>query len=169
MELLVACGMLTTMVAIAVPQYSALSVQMRTNAAATYLLGDLNFARAMALRTGVPHYVVVNGGAGVNYQVRRSAAPPAIQPATDPVVRSAQLGSRLPGVVFSLNGATADPYGTGATAPTPTGQLVFDARGLPSSAASYFIASSGGDTSRVVSVTAAGRVRLWAGSGGTWR
>jgi hypothetical protein len=71
--------------------------------------------------------------------------------------------------VFSLNGATADPYGGAATTPTPPSPFVFNARGLPMSGATFFLASSNGQNSHAVSVTGAGRVRLWTRSGGTWR
>jgi len=168
METLVVTTILLVLTGIAVPQYSALATQMRASAAATQLLGDLNFARAMSVRTGVPHYISVSGGTGVNYQVQRSAAPPAIAPATDPVVRNEQLGATLRNIVFSLAGAAADPYGNAASAPTPTGQVAFDIRGLPSQAATYFIASSDNKNSYAISVTGAGRARLWTKTGGTW-
>ncbi len=169
MELLVSCSMFAILAAIAVPQYSGVARQMRTGAASSQLLADLSFARQMAMRTGVPHYIQVGPGSGVDYAIQREAAPPAVAPGTDPVVRRAQLGSRLPGVSFDLAGASADPYGGAATTPTPTGAVVFDARGLPSSAATFFIASSDGATSHAVSVTGAGRVRLWSRSNGAWR
>jgi hypothetical protein len=141
---------------------------MRTSGAATQLLSDLNFAREMAQRTGVPHYVDATGGS-LNYTVKRAAAPPAIQPGTDPVVRQPRLGDRLPGVGFSLNGATADPYGTAVTTPAPTGPLVFNARGLPSTPAAFFVASTDGKYTHSVSVTGAGRIRVFTRTGATWR
>jgi hypothetical protein len=142
---------------------------MRTSAAATHVLADLNFAREMAQRTGVPHYVDVAAGTGVNYSIKREAVPPAVQPAADPVVRQQSLGSRLSGVNFSLNGASADPYGTAATAPTPPGRVIFNARGLPVTPGSYFVASSDGKYSYVISVTGAGRIRLFTKDGSGWR
>lgn len=169
MEVLVASGMFAVLAALAVPQYTAIAQQMRTSAASTQILADLHYAREMAQRTGVPHYVEVTGGTGVNYRIKRSAVPPAIQPATDPVARSSPLGSRLKDVNFSLNGATADPYGTAVTAATPTAPLVFNARGLPSAPASYFVTSADGRTAHVVSITGAGRVRLWTMGAGGWR
>ena len=168
METLVVTTIMLVLTGIAVPQYSALATKMRASSAATQLLGDINYARVMSVRTGVPHYITVTGGAGVNYRIQRSAAPPAIVPGTDPVVRNEQLGNSLKNVVFSLAGATADPYGNAAGAATPAGQLSFDIRGLPSQAATYFIASADNRNSYAVSITGAGRARLWTKSGGTW-
>ena len=169
MELMVVTSIFGILAAVAVPQYSALSLQMRTGAASAQLLSDLNFARVMAQRTGVPHYVYVNPGTGVNYQVKREAAPPLVQPTTDPVVRSSQLGNRLVGVRFNTNGEGTDPYGNAVTGPTPTAPIVFTPRGLPSSAGSYFVSSSDGRNLQVVSLTGAGRARLWTRTGGGWR
>jgi Tfp pilus assembly protein FimT len=169
MEVLVACSMIGILAAIAVPQYNAVALQMRTSAAATHLLSDLNFAREMAQRTGVPHYVDIPSGSGVNYTVKRFQNGAAAPQASDPVVRNQQLGNRLPGVTFSLNGATQDPYGTAVTTPTPPGRIVFSARGLPSAAGAYFVASSDGHYSHAVSVTGAGRIRLFSRTGTTWR
>ena len=169
MEVLVACGMFAILAAIAVPQYSAVALQMRTSAAATQLFSDLTFAREMAQRTGVPHYIDVGAGSSVNYTVKRSAVPPAIVPATDPVVRRRSGAQKLPGVTFSLNGASADPYGNAVTTPTPTGQLVFSARGLPVTPGAYFVSSTNGAYSHAVAVTGAGRIRLFSKTGSTWR
>ena len=111
---------------------------------------------------------VVTGGAGVNYRVQREAAPPAIVPGTDPVVRNEQLGTSLKNVQFSLAGAATDPYGNPASAATPVGQIAFDLRGLPSQAGTYFIATSDNQNSYAVTITGAGRARIWKKTGGSW-
>ena len=117
----------------------------------------------------MPHYVDVDtASSGVNYRVKREAAPPTMAPSTDPVVRASLLAGRLRGVRFALNGATSDPYGLAISAAAPS-RVVFDARGLPTSAAAFFLASEDGATRKVVSVTATGRVRTWTSSGNTWQ
>ena len=98
----------------------------------------------------------------------KAANPAAIQPASDPVVRNSLLGARIKGVRFTLNGATADPYGGAVSAATP-GRVVFDARGLPSTSGAFFLASDDGKVARAVSVTGAGRVRVWSRIGSTWQ
>lgn len=169
LELMVVCGLFSVLGAIAVPQYSALAMQMRVSSASTQLLSDLSWAREMSMRTGVPHYLDVDSTrSGVNYRVRRTAVPGLVQATTDPVVRSALLGTRLAGVRFALNGATADPYGGAVSGPTP-GRVVFDARGLPSSSGAFFLASDDGLVAKAISVTGAGRVRVWTRSGGGWK
>lgn len=161
MEMMVVTGLITILAAMAAPRYAAIALQMRTSAAASRILADLAFARAMAVRTGVHHYLNVSGGAGISYTVRRAANPPNIDPSTDPVVRTVDLSDKLPGVNFDLNGAGTDPYGNSVQAPTPGAPLVFDPRGLPTAAGTFFLASDDGHTSFAISVNGSGRTRLW--------
>lgn len=169
LEMMVVCGLFSILGAIAVPQYSALAMQMRVSSASTQILSDLSWAREMSMRTGVPHYVDVDSTrTGVNYRVKRTAVSGVVQSATDPVVRNALMGNRLTGVSFALNGATADPYGGAVTGATP-GRVVFDARGLPSSSGAFFVASDDGRVAKAISVTGAGRVRVWTRSGSGWK
>jgi len=169
LELMVVCGLFSILGAIAVPQYGALAMQMRVSTASTQILSDLSWAREMSMRTGVPHYVDVDSTrSGVNYRVKRTAVPGVVQAATDPVVRTSLLGNRLAGVGFSLNGATADPYGGTVSGATP-GRVVFDARGLPSASGAFFVASDDGRVSKAISITGAGRVRVWTRSSGGWK
>ncbi|MEW6272530.1 MAG: GspH/FimT family pseudopilin, partial [Thermodesulfobacteriota bacterium] len=166
---MVVTRLIAILASVAVPQFSAVATQMRTQAVANQVLTDIQYARVMAQRTGVPHYIEVTGGAGVNYRVQRSAAPPAISPGTDPVVRSASLGATMQEVEFTMNGAATDCFGADATQATPSSQLVFNARGLPGGTASYFVGSSDGANSYVVSVTGAGRARLCRRVAGAWK
>jgi hypothetical protein len=142
---------------------------MRTGAASARVMSDLSYARVMSLRTGVPHYVSITAGSGVRYRVQRAGAPPAITPATDPVLRTINMSGSASDVVFSLNGASQDPYGGTVTTPTPAGPMVFNARGLPTSAGSYFLASVDGANTYAISVTGAGRMRIWRKKDATWR
>ena len=169
METMVVTSIIAILSAIAIPQWNAVARQMRTNTAATELLADVQFARVMSQRTGVPYYINVTGGSGVNYAVQRPQAPPAIAPGSDPTVRSVSLGSRMPDVVFSQNGTTTDCFGGAVGTATPAGQLVFNTRGLPNAATSYFIGSQDGENAYVISVTGAGRARLCHRVGGGWQ
>jgi len=165
METMVVTSIIAILTGIAVPQFAAIGTQMRTNTGANQVLTDIEYARVMAQRTGVAHYIETTGGTGVNYRVMRVAVPPEAGPQ---VVRTSSLGSKLPGVVFAQNGSTTDCFGTTATQATPTALLSFNARGLPSAATSYFVGSNDGTNSYVVSVSGAGRVRLCRNVGGTW-
>lgn len=167
-ELMIVTGIIVTFAGIAIPQYSALAGQMRTQAAAAQVLRDVNWARAMTQRTGVPHYLNVTGDPAMIYDVRRSASPPAIAPTTDPLLRRIDLTDKMPNVDFDLNGATLAPYGGSVTNATP-GQLVFDTRGLPLTPAAFFVASADGKTQYAISVTGAGRTRLWRRADGEWK
>ncbi len=167
-ELMVVCSIVAILAAIAVPHYVGVALQMRTQAASARVLGDVNFARLMSLRTGVPHYVNVTGDPDILYAVQRANDPTVIDPATDPVLRTIDLVAKMPGVRFDLAGETADPYGAGAVQATP-GQLVFDGRGLPAAPAAFFLASEDGANAFVISVTGAGRTRLWRRTQEGWR
>lgn len=169
METMVVTSIVAILSAIAIPQYGAVARQMRTSAAATELLSDLQFARNMSQRTGVPYYINVTGGTGVNYKVQRALNPPTIAPGTDPTVRTVELGARMPDVVFSQNGITVDCWGGSVGSATPSGQLVFNTRGLPNAAASYFVASQDGANAYVVTVSGAGKTRLCRRVGGGWK
>lgn len=169
METMVVTSLVAIFASIAIPRFSAIATQMRTHTVANQLLGDIEYARVMAQRTGVPHYINVTGGGGVNYRVQRAASPPAINPGTDPIVRSASLGTTMPEVEFRTNGAGTNCFGFDAGQPAPSGQLVFNARGLPNGTASYFIGSTDGTNTYNVAVTGAGRTRLCRRVGGAWK
>jgi Tfp pilus assembly protein FimT len=169
METMVVTTLIAILSAIAIPQYNALSTQMRTNAAATELLGDIQYARIMSQRTGVPHYLRTIAGSGVNYRVQRAQNPPAINPGSDPVVRNVTLGTKMPEVAFTKNGVGVDCFNMDAGSPTPPIELVFNTRGLPNISASYFVGSQDGKNTYVVSVTGAGRARLCRRVGGGWK
>lgn len=168
METMVVTTIIAIFTAIAIPQWNAVALQMQTNAVANQLLADIRYARVMSERTGVPHYVNVVVGSGVSYRIQRSAAPPAIAPATDPVIRSVSLGDKMPGVSFTRNGAPTDCFGMDAGSAIPGGPLVFNARGLPNGSVSYFVGSDDGTNTYVISVTGAGRARLCRRVGGGW-
>jgi len=169
METMVVTSIVAILSAIAIPQFNALSLQLQTGAAATELLQDLDYARTMSQRTGTAHYITVTGGAGVNYKVQRAVNPGAIAPGSDPTVRTVTLGTKMPHVVFAQNGVAVDCFGGSAGTATPSTQLVFNSRGLPAAAASYFVGSDDGKNTYVLSVTGAGRARLCRRVGAGWR
>jgi Tfp pilus assembly protein FimT len=166
MEVLVVTGMITVIAGIAVPQYQAMAVQMRASAAASRILSDLSYARSMAQRTGVVHYVSVTGDV---LQVQRVEPPATVPQAGDDVLRTFDLSAQMPGVSFDLNGAGQDPYGNPVTTATPTAATTFNARGLPGAGASYFIAADAGTAAYAISVNGSGRVRMWRRQDGGWQ
>jgi Tfp pilus assembly protein FimT len=168
MEMMVVTSLVAILAAIAIPQFSLISLQMRTNAAANELLDDIQYARVMSQRTGVPHYINPTGGTGVNYKVQRFAGA-TISPGSDPAVRTVTLGPKMPGVVFTQNGTTTDCFGGSVGTATPASQLVFNSRGLPVTASSYFVGSTDTRNEYVVTVTGAGRARLCHRVGGSWQ
>ena len=169
METMVVTSIVAILSAIAIPQFSALSVQMQTGSAANELLGDVEYARTMSQRTGTPYYITVTGGSGVNYKVQRAVSPLAIAPGTDPTVRTVTLGTKMPRVAFAQNGVAVDCFGSSRGTATPSTQLVFNTRGLPSASSAYFVGSDDGKNTYVVSVTGAGRARLCRRVGAGWR
>ena len=168
-EAMVVTSMMMILASIAVPQFSLISRQMHTSAATTQLLGNLQFARLQSLRTGVPHYVSTSAEGGIAYQIQRSATPPLIVPASDPIVRNIDLSDSMPHVEFSPNGAAAGPYGGEVAGSVPGQPLVFDARGLPTTTAAYYVRSSEGTFAYAISITGAGRTRVWRQAVGGWQ
>ena len=169
MEVLVATSMILILAGIAVPQYSQIARQMRASAAASELLGNLAFARAQSIRTGVRHYVSTSGDTGVSYRVQRVGASNAIIPEEDPVVRSIDHSASMPGVEFDLNGAVTGPYGNMVADPAPSTPIVFTARGMPLETGAYYVRTVEGTVAYAVSVTGAGRARLWRQTEGGWQ
>ena len=170
MELMVVLAMIAILSGIAVPQYSQLTSQMRSSAAATQLLGNVHWARTMSLRTGVPHYISTGAGGGVVYQVRRAAVPPAIDPDSDPMIRSVDLSQSMPGISFQTNGAASDPWGTPLAGAVPSTPLAFNARGLPSTSGTFVVSTADGAFGYAVAVTGVGRARVFRQNGaGGWQ
>ncbi len=169
MEVLVATSMILILAGIAVPQYSQIARQMRASAAASELLGNLAYARAQSIRTGVRHYVSTSGDAGVSYRVQRVGASNAILPDQDAVLRSIDHRDSMPGVEFDLNGAQTGPYGNVVAAAAPEEPIVFTARGMPVNTGAYYVRTSEGSVAFAVSVTGAGRARLWRQTDGGWQ
>jgi type IV fimbrial biogenesis protein FimT len=169
METMVVTSLIAILSAVAIPRFSAIRTQMRSSSAAGELLNDVQYARVMSQRTGVPYYINLTGGAGVNYKVQREANPPVVAPGSDPTVRTVTLGSKMPEIVFAQNGTTTDCFGGAAGSATPATQLVFNTRGLPNGATSYFIGSQDGTNAYVVSVTGAGRARVCHRVGASWK
>jgi len=169
METMVVTSLIAILSAIAIPRFSAIRTQMQTSSAAGELLNDVQYARVMSQRTGVPYYISLTGGSGVNYKVQRALNPPAIVPGSDPAVRTVTLGAKMPDVVFAQNGTTTDCFGGAASTATPVSALVFNTRGLPNGATSYFVGSQDGANAYVVSVTGAGRARVCHRVGGGWK
>ena len=91
MEVMVATSMILILAGIAVPQYSQIARQMRASAAASELLGNLAYARAQSIRTGVRHYVSTSEEEGVFYRVQRVGASNMIVPEEDPVLRRCRV------------------------------------------------------------------------------
>jgi len=169
MEAMVVTGMIVILAGIAVPQYSQIARQMRASAAASQLLGNLAYARAQSIRTGVRHYVSTSSEENIVYRVQRESIPNIPAPATDPVLRSIDLTGTMPGIEFDPNGAVAGPYGTAVTAGTPEEPLVFTSRGMPISTGSYYVRTVEGSVAYAVSVTGAGRTRLWRQTNAGWQ
>jgi Tfp pilus assembly protein FimT len=169
MEVMVVTGMIVILAGIAAPQYSQIARQMRASAAASQLLGNLAYALAQSIRTGVRHYVSTSGETGVSYRVQRVGTSNVITPEEDSVLRAIDLRGSMPGVEFDLNGADTGPYGNAVAGAAPTTPIVFTARGMPIETGAYYVRTSEGSVAYAVSVTGAGRARLWRQTEGGWQ
>ena len=167
-EIMVVTGMIMTLAGIAVPQFSRISTQMRTQAAAARVLNDLTWTRAMSLRTASVHYINVTVGSAIRYDVHRAVDAGALTPGSDPILRSIDLTAGMPDVDFTLNGATTGPYGGVVGGATP-GLFAFDSRGLPQGSGTFYVGSEDGSNSYAISITGTGRARLWRQHEGVWQ
>ena len=169
MEVMVATSMILILAGIAVPQYSQIARQMRASAAASELLGNLAYARAQSIRTGVRHYVSTSEEEGVFYRVQRVGASNMIVPDEDPVLRQIDHRTSMSGVEFDLNGAETGPYGNVVAVAAPEDPIVFSSRGMPMETGAYYVRTTEGSVAYAISVTGAGRARLWRQTDGGWQ
>lgn len=169
MEIMVVTGMIFILAGIAVPQYSQIARQMHVSAAASELLGNLAYARAQSIRTGVRHYVSTSPEAGVSYRVQRVGLDNLVAPEENPVLRAIDLSESMPSVQFNLNGADTGPYGDAVTQAAPVTPIVFTSRGIPVATGAYYVRTEEGSVAYAISVTGAGRARLWRQTEGGWQ
>ncbi len=163
-ELLTALSLFGVISAVAVSNFNAFMPSYRVRGAALEIAGDMNRARLAAIKEGRQYYYVPQ--AGTTYRISYANG------AGTTTLKTVDVATDYPQVRFGATGITADPYGTpGAPPAVPGAQIVFNSDGTVSSAAGVYVEStvSAGHVQHGVTVTAAGRIRVWHFNGSTWQ
>jgi prepilin-type N-terminal cleavage/methylation domain-containing protein len=162
-EVLVACALFGVLITVAATNFTAMRPAFDTRGAALLVAGDLNQARMAAIQEGrVYDYFPTTGG----YQIRRDDGAGSRE-----VVKTRVLSNEYPHVSFGHTGIGNDPYLTAIASSAPTGTITFDSNGTVRNPAGMFL-EAGGSADRVqraVTLSAAGRVRVWKYGDGGWQ
>ncbi len=163
-ELLTTISLIGIMTAVAATNFNAMGPRFQARAAALMIAGDLNQARMSAIKEGrVWEYVPVSGG----YRIQRDDGA-----GGRVTIRTRSLFAEYPHVQFGHSSITQDPYG-GALGggSVPTGTITFQSNGTVQNPAGVFVQAQSGArlAQQAVTLSAAGRVRVWKWSGSAWK
>jgi Tfp pilus assembly protein FimT len=163
-EVLTAIGLMSILTAVAATNFSAMTPGFRARGAALLIAGDLNQARMNAVKESrVYEYFPISGG----YRIRRDDGLGGRE-----VVKEVVIANEYPHVQFGKAGIDEDPYGadvSGAAA-APVGPITFHSNGTVQDPAGVFVEATGGDepVQQVVTLSSAGRVRVWKHNESGW-
>jgi prepilin-type N-terminal cleavage/methylation domain-containing protein len=161
-EVLTAVSLMSILTAVAATNFTAMVPGFRTRGAALLIAGDVNQARMAAVKEGrVYEYFPIAGG----YRIRRDDGAGGRE-----LVKEVVIANAYPHVDFGHSGIAADPYAVNIASSVPTTAITFQSNGTVQNAAGVFLEaeSSEGPVQQAVTLSAAGRVRVWKYSGGTW-
>lgn len=163
-EVLTAVSLLGIVTAVAATNFTAMRPAFRTRGAALAIAGDLNQARMSAIKEArVYEYLPVSGG----YQIRRDDGA-----GGRVVVKSVVLANSFPHVAFSYSAVTnqKDPYNADIASANAAATITFHSNGTIQNATGVFVAASDSEEpiQQAVTLSAAGRVRVWKYSDGEW-
>jgi prepilin-type N-terminal cleavage/methylation domain-containing protein len=161
-EVLVAASMIGIVTLVAATNFRAQIPTFRARGAAMAIAGDINQARLSAVKEGVQYLYVPD--AGTTYRVERSDGLGGTE-----VLKTVDIAAEFPGVSFATS-AAKDPYGNDGPAPVPGVSMIFHSNGTVQNAAGVFVQADTGEgtAEHAVTVTAAGRVRVWRYDGESW-
>jgi len=162
-EVLTAVSLLGVMTAVAATNFAAMRPTFETRGAALLVAGDLNQARMSAVKEGrVYEYLPTSGG----YQIRRDDGVGGRE-----LVKTRVIANEYSHVAFGHGTAPADPYAAAIADDAPNATMTFQSNGTVQNAAGVFLQAEMGDevVVQAVTLTAAGRVRVWKYGTGGWR
>jgi prepilin-type N-terminal cleavage/methylation domain-containing protein len=165
-EVLVACSLMGIVMAVAATNFTAMIPSFRVRGAALLVAGDLNQARMSAVKEGRQfQYLPISGG----YRIQRLNDAGVWQ-----VVKEVQIeggNSAYPHVSFGHTGVTNDPYAVAIGSSAPTAAISFQSDGTIQNPAGVFLQATSGDeqVQQAVTMSGAGRIRVWKRSGGGWQ
>ncbi|MCC6847633.1 MAG: GspH/FimT family pseudopilin [Deltaproteobacteria bacterium] len=156
-------SLLGIVTAVAATNFTAMAPAFRTRGAALAVAGDLNQARMAAIKESrVYEYFPISGG----YQIRRDDGVGGRQ-----VVKQVVIGNEYPHVAFGHTAIDEDPYAAAIASAAPTATITFHSNGTVQNAAGVFLEASSSDglVQQAVTMSAAGRVRVWKYTAEGWR
>jgi prepilin-type N-terminal cleavage/methylation domain-containing protein len=162
-EVLTAVSLLGVVTAMAATSFTAMMPGFRARGAALLVAGDLNQARMAAIKEGrVYEYFPISGG----YRIRRDDGIGGRE-----VVKEVVLANEYPHVSFGHTGVTEDPYTAPVGPAVPAGAITFHSNGTVQDPASVYVEAGSGDdlAQHVVTLSAAGRVRVWRHGDEGWK
>jgi prepilin-type N-terminal cleavage/methylation domain-containing protein len=161
-EVLTALSLMSIVTAVAATNFTAMLPGFRTRGAALLIAGDVNQARMAAVKEGrVYEYFPLSGG----YRIRRDDGVGGRE-----IVKEVIVANAYPHVQFGHTGITNDPYAVAIASSAPTGPITFQSDGTVQDPAGMFLETANGseEVQNAVTLSAAGRVRVWKYSGGAW-
>ena len=161
-EVLVTISLMGILTALAAPNFTAMVPSFRTRGAALLIAGDINQARMAAVKEGrVYEYFPISGG----YRIRRDDGAGGRE-----LVKEVVIATEYPHVDFGHTGIANDPYAVGIASSVPTTAITFHSNGTVQDAAGVFLQaeSTDGPVQQAVTLSAAGRVRVWKYSESAW-
>ncbi len=162
-EVLTAISLIGIVTAVAATNFNAMRPAFETRGAALLIAGDLNQARMSAIKEGrVYEYFPISGG----YRIRRDDGAGGRE-----VVKEVVLSNEYPHVTFGHTGIAKDPYDADITPGNPTDTITFHSNGTVQNAAGIFVEADNTDEpeQQGVTLSAAGRVRVWKHSESSWK
>ena len=161
-EVLTAVSLLGIVTAIAATNFTAMRPAFETRGAALLIAGDINQARMAAIKEArLYEYFPIAGG----YRIRRDDGAGGRE-----VVKERVLGNEYPHVTFGHGTIPSDPYGTAIGSSAPGATITFHSNGTVQNPASVFLQATVGDepAQQAVTLSGAGRVRVWKHASGGW-
>jgi prepilin-type N-terminal cleavage/methylation domain-containing protein len=161
-EVLTAVSLLGIVTAMAATNFNAMMPGFRARGAALLIAGDLNHARMSAIKEGrIYDYFPIAGG----YRIRRDDGL-----GGRVVVKEVNVAAAYPHVQFGHTGIANDPYASAIASSVPAVAITFHSNGIVQDPAGVFVeAGSGGQTAQhAVTISAAGRVRVWRYGDSGW-
>ncbi len=161
-EVLTAVSLLGVVTAIAATNFTAMRPGFETRGAALLIAGDINQARMAAIKEArLYEYFPIAGG----YRIRRDDGAGGRE-----VVKERVLGNEYPHVTFGYGTIPSDPYGTAIGSAAPAATMTFHSNGTVLNPSSVFLQSTVGDepAQQAVTLSAAGRVRVWKHGSDGW-
>ncbi len=162
-EVLATIGLMGVLAAVAASNFTAMIPAYRARGAALLIAGDMNQARMAAVKEGrIYDYFPISGG----YRIRRDNGFGGRD-----VLKEVSLATEYPHAQFGYTGISNDPYNTPIGSAVPTLAITFHSNGTVQDPAGVFVEVEHGDETfhQAVTISAAGRVRVWKYGATSWQ